>query len=208
MGFFATVFILAATIPPLPFCADAVTQDQRWKDIVVLRSTRSDVEKIMGKAAERAHIANYPLKDGNLQIEYSDGLCEPGQYRAWKVAEGTVIEIVYTPFENPIKFSSFNLDLTKFRIARESPDVPDMITYIKDDEGIAYTVEPDGTLHDITYFPPSRYENIRCSKLKMTAEPKKPSHNQDYRKEKEGANPAKDFARSTFNWVQYAPVSA
>lgn len=174
MGLFASVFFFALTISPPAFRADTMTQDKKWKDIVVLRSTRSDVERIMGKASEHAHIAYYPLQEGSLQIEYSDGVCDAGQYRAWNVPEGTVIEIVYTPFGNPPRLSSFKLDLTKFRIARESPDVPDMVSYIKDDEGIAYTVEPDGTLHDITYFPPSRYDTIRCSKLKTTA---KPSHN-------------------------------
>jgi len=164
MRLFALLLILAP-ISPLASPGRTMAQDARWKEIVVLRSTRADVERIMGKAEEHALIVYYPLKEGSLQIEYSDGVCKTGQYRAWSVPEGTVIEVVYNPFKNPPSFSSLKLDLTKFRIVRESPDVPDLLTHIQDDKGIAYTIEPDGELHDIRYFPPSRYDHLRCSKV-------------------------------------------
>lgn len=142
----------------------AIPQNDRWKEIVVLRSRRADVQKIMGRGEEHAGIAYYPLKEGSLHVEYADGSCRSGQYRGWKVAEGTVIEIVYTPFNSPPKFSSLGLDLSKFRIVRESPDVPDLLTYIKNDEGLAYTVQLDGTVSEIRYFPSAKYESLRCSR--------------------------------------------
>jgi hypothetical protein len=139
-------------------------QNELWKEIVTLRSTRAEVEKMMGKGEEHAFIAYYPVKNGGLHIEYSDGRCRPGQYRGWKVPEGTVIELVYAPFNSPPVFSSFHLDISKFRITRESPDVPELITYICDDEGIAYTVQLDGTVSEIRYFQATQYERLRCSK--------------------------------------------
>jgi hypothetical protein len=139
-------------------------ENDRWKELVILQSKRADVEKIMGKGEEHGLIAYYSLKEGSLHVEYSDGHCRPGQYRGWKVPEGTVIEIVYTPFNGPLKFSSLHLDLSKFRIVRESPDVHDLLTYIKDDEGIAYTVQLDGTVSEIRYFPSAKYESLRCSR--------------------------------------------
>jgi len=141
-----------------------VAQNNRWKEIVILRSTRADVEKMMGKGEERASIVYYPIKEGSLHIEYSDGHCRPGQYRGWKVPEGTVIELTYTPFNNPPLLSSLHLDLSRFRITRESPDVPDLITYIKDDDGIAYTVQLDGTVSEIRYFPSTQYDKLQCSR--------------------------------------------
>lgn len=139
-------------------------QNDRWKQIVILRSTRAEVEKILGKGEEHALIAYYPFNEGSLHVEYSDGRCRPGQYRGWNVPEGTVIELVYTPFKNPIKFSSLHLDLRKFRTARESPDVPELITYLRNDEGIAYTVQLDGTVSEIRYFPSTQFEKLRCSR--------------------------------------------
>src|SRR6267142_651739 len=111
MRFFQFVLVAALAAIQPSLSGSVVIQDAKWKEIVVLRSTRADVEKIMGKAVEHAFIVHYPLKEGSLHIEYSDGLCEAGQYRAWNVPEGTVIEVAYTPFENPPRFSSFKLDL-------------------------------------------------------------------------------------------------
>lgn len=139
-----------------------VTQAPEWKRIVVLQSTRSDAERLLGKSKDQGYLVYYPLKEGGLHIEYSDGSCQPGQDSGWNVPEWTVIEVTYSPFENPPQLSSLNLNLTRFKIVRESPDVPDLITYINDDEGVAYTVEPDGTLNEIRYFPPSQYNNLRC----------------------------------------------
>jgi hypothetical protein len=139
-------------------------QNERWKEIVVLRSTRADVEKMMGRGEKQASIVYYPIKEGSLQVEYSDGVCKPGQYRGWKVAEGTVIELVYTPYKSPPPLSSLHLELNRFRIKRESPDVPELLTYIKDDEGVAYTVQRDGTVSEIRYFPSTQFEKLRCSR--------------------------------------------
>jgi hypothetical protein len=151
-----------STSHPALLTRRAIVQTDRWKQIVVLRSTRADVEKLLGKGKEHAFIAHYPIEEGMLHVEYSDGRCSPGKYRGWKVAEGTVIELLYVP-DNPSKFSALHLDLTKFRTVRESPDAPELITYIKDDEGIAYTVQLDGTVSEIRHFPSSHHEKLRCS---------------------------------------------
>jgi hypothetical protein len=146
------------------FARIGVGQNSTWQGVVILRSTRADVEKIMGKGEEHASIVYYPIKDGSLHVEYSDGPCKPGQFRGWKVPEGTAIELVYTPFKSPPTFSSLHVDLAKFRTVRESPDVPDLITYKNDDEGVAYTVQLDGTVSEIRYFPSAKYDKIRCSR--------------------------------------------
>lgn len=159
----ATIFLTMAAASHLGLTPSVVNQTDRWKDITILRTTRAEVEKMMGKGEEHAFIIFYPLKEGSLHIKYADGRCRPGQYRGWKVPEGTVIELVYTPFNSPPEFSSLHLDLAKFRTIRESPDVPDLLTYIKDDEGIAYTVQLDGTVSEIRRFPSSQYDKLRCS---------------------------------------------
>src|SRR6267142_6030325 len=111
----STIFLTSVSTSQLVLLTRiGVTQNDRWRQILVLRSTRADVERILGKAKEHAFIAHYPVEDGMLHIEYSDGRCKPGQYRAWKVAEGTVIELLYVPDKAP-KFSSLHLDLRNLR---------------------------------------------------------------------------------------------
>ena len=63
-----------------------------------------------------------------------------------------------------VKLSDLNLDLKKFRKKRESPDVPDLISYINDEQGVDYTFEPDDTLNEVRYFPARRYDALRCKK--------------------------------------------
>ena len=158
-------FALAITSRASLAQKSGVSEESDWKRIAVLRFTRPDVERLLGKSEDQGHGVYYPLKEGSLYIEYSEGFCQPEQYAGWNVPEWTVVEVTYNPFKNPPRLSSMNLNLATFRQVRESPDVPDLITYIKDDEGVAYTFEPDGELHDIRYFPSSHYNNLRCSEI-------------------------------------------
>ena len=51
-------------------------QDPDWHQIQPLRSTRVDVERLLGKSSE-GYSANYELEEGHLFIEYSSGPCTP-----------------------------------------------------------------------------------------------------------------------------------
>jgi hypothetical protein len=62
-----------------------------------------------------------------------------------------------------VDFSSLKLDLKQFREVRESPHVPDMISYLNRGKGVDYTVNSDGkTLYSIRYFPSLAYKRLRC----------------------------------------------
>lgn len=110
----------------------------------------------------------YNLEDGTLYISYyGDDHCKPryGLAADWNIPEWTVTEITYIP-NNPPQFASLRLDLKKFRMARLSPNVPDMISYVSEEQGVEYTLEGDGlTLHSISYFPGKQNANLRCSKF-------------------------------------------
>jgi hypothetical protein len=137
-------------------------QEPKWKQISVISTTRSDVERLLGKSKDNGYIVFYPLEEGSLHIEYSAGLCNPNQ-DGWDVQEWTVIEVMYTPFKAPPKFSDLKLDLSKFKKELAGFSTPGIFSYINEEEGIRYTVEPDGTVMDIVNFPSSRYNNIHCS---------------------------------------------
>jgi len=138
-----------------------------------MRSTREDVEKLVGQSKYRGDSAMYSLEDGSLDVEYyAFNFCEPGRDADWNLPQWTVIEMTYAP-DNPPQFVALKLDLGKFRKVHESPHVPDMISYVNDEEGIDYTFEGDGTtLHSIRYSPGKRFKDLRCTERSKQKKPR------------------------------------
>jgi hypothetical protein len=143
----------------------AQTQRETWRQIQVLRSTVVDVEKLLGRVDIRSHIAEYELPDASLVIRYAEGEpCRPDWHNAWAVPEWTVVEATYSP-DSQVAAKSLGVDFTRLRVTRESDDVPDLITYIDDKQGIKYTVEPDGMINNLTYFASKRFDHLRCDNI-------------------------------------------
>jgi hypothetical protein len=156
--------VLALTSRVLPAKMCVTIKEDKWRQIAVLQSTRSDVERLFGKSKYEGYSVAYDLEEGRLDVEYSGfNFCAQGQGAGWNVSEWTVVEVTYH-FNKPPRFSSMNLDLTRFKKVRESPHSPDMISYVNNGEGIAYVVSSEGELIEIRYFPPVQYNNLRCRK--------------------------------------------
>ena len=142
---------------------DNVPTELQWQKIVLMRSTRDDVERLLGRPRYEGYYTSFKVEDGVLSIEYYPfDLCM--SHDAYlKVPRWTVVEITYEP-DNPPTLADLKLDLKKFRKTRESPHVPELITYINDVAGVAYTFQADGTLNDVRYFPAKRFDSLRCNK--------------------------------------------
>lgn len=139
-------------------------QGAKWKQIVVLVSSRSDVERLLGKSRSPGFDGVYDLEEGHLFVVYAPlNFCENGKDFGWDVREDTATEIIFSPPNGPL-FSSLNLDLARFKKVKESPCCPDLISYVNKEEGVAYVVNPDGTVNEIRYFPSSQYDHLLCSK--------------------------------------------
>lgn len=139
-------------------------EQAKWKQIAVLRSTRSDVERLLGKSESQGYTVTYDLEDAHLFINYAMfNFCEKKNKFGWNVPEWTVTEVTYSAY-HPFQFSSLKLNLKRFRKIRENPCCPELITYVSDEDGVAYTLNPEGTLNNIRYFPSSRYDYLLCSK--------------------------------------------
>lgn len=164
----ALFFILNIASNNLLAHKSSEAQETRWKQIVVLRSARDDVERLLGKSQSPGYDGVYHLKEGHLFVLYTAlNFCEYGKDFGWNVPEGTVVEVTFRPDPMP-QFSTLNLDLKRFKEVRESPCCPDLITFRNDEEGVAYTVNPSGTLNTIEYFPSSQYDHLRCRKQSGT----------------------------------------
>jgi H2-forming N5,N10-methylenetetrahydromethanopterin dehydrogenase-like enzyme len=143
---------------------DSVAQGAMWKQIVILKSSRLDVERFLGRSNSPGFDGVYDLEEGHLFVMYTPfNFCENGRTIGWNVREDTVIEISFTPNHVPL-FSSLKLELEKFKAVQESPCCPDIISYVNEEEGVAYVVNPDGTLNQVRYFPSSQHDRLLCGK--------------------------------------------
>lgn len=138
-----------------------------WKQkILLLQSTRADVEKIFGNPSSgHDYFVSYKFNDGVLDLEYypfdhcskSNGLTP-----YLNVPEWTVTEMDFRPDGQP-KLTSLHLNLKPLRKAHLNPDLPDFLSYIDDTDGIEYTVdEANHILNSVRYFPGSRHDALRC----------------------------------------------
>lgn len=160
--FVALAFFAIGTSTVIPQVG--TSSQAKWKQIILMRSQREDVEKQIGPSKYRGYSAMYSLNDGSLDVEYyAFNFCEPGHDADWNLPQWTVIEMTYDP-DDPPQFASLKLDLRKFRKVRKSPHVPEMVSYVNDAEGVEYTLAVDGTtVQTIRYFPGKRLSKLRCS---------------------------------------------
>lgn len=128
---------------------------KEWRGIVPLRSTRADVERLLGKENS---LGRYQFADERGSIGYREYPCI-GAYRLLQedncecmVSKDTVVSIFVT-LEVTRSFSSLHLDKAKYE--RKPHQVGDAIVdYINRDEGVIYTVdESDDDIMNIDYVP-------------------------------------------------------
>jgi hypothetical protein len=145
-------FLLSIMAILLASCLPIVAQAKAWRGIVPLKSTRADVERLLGPGinghyqfdAERAHV-NYA----------GDGKCNPVNGCLCFVPKDTVISI-YVQLEVEMRFSRLNIDKKKYE-KFVSPKDPNVATYSNDKEGIIYTVnEENDDVTAIEYLPTAK----------------------------------------------------
>ena len=130
---------------------------KEWHGIVPLKSTRADVERLLGKPNE---LGLYELNGEAASMIYSSGPCK-GLYRSLEkancrclVPKDTVLSIYVEP-RQPQKFSALGIARSKFtRTAIVSS--ADLFSYSDLNEGIVYTIdESKNEIRDIEFLPSS-----------------------------------------------------
>lgn len=145
-------------------------QAKGWRGIVPLKSTRADVERILGLPGKHGR---YQFEKERAYIEYSGaGPCAPENACLCAVSEGTVISI-YAELEVEMRFSALRLDKRKYR-KYVSPQDQTLATYSNDKDGIIYTVDEK---HDeviaIEYLP--RNKDCEQAIKRQTRNAKRPA---------------------------------
>ena len=131
----------------------ANAEGKAWRGIVPLKSTRADVERLLGKPNA---LGRYQFENERAYIHYAEGSC-PSDMNDCQclVPNGTVLEI-FVNLEVELKFSDLKVDGTKYKTIR-SGHLPTIVAYSNNEEGIVYTVdEEDGEVMDISYLPTAK----------------------------------------------------
>ena len=130
---------------------------ESWRGIVPLKSTRADVDKILGKPTALDMV--YMVGNISVRVMYARKPCEsglPSNWGNWNVPKDTVINI-NVDANIPIE----KLNIANFESFKWYTDDSDTSYYRLKKEGIEYSVR-DGKVDYITYGPTEDDQKFLC----------------------------------------------
>ena len=151
---FVFALVLAWMVQPFGHTHAQTTQGSAtappnaWKGLVPLRSTRADVEKMLGAPTEvigKSH--SYKLKTENVSFTYAKGNCS-GADNDWNLPAGTILEIDVTP-QTALSASDAGLDLSKFWKA--NTDDAELSMFKNADLGVTVRTKGNSNVVNIKY---------------------------------------------------------
>ena len=156
----ALAAVVAMVCPSPGVSAQQADEGKGWKGLVPLRSTRRDVEAVVGPPAPGGD-SLYLTNEATIFVLYSDGPCEKGWPYGWNVEKDTVVSIVVSPKE-PRMLSDLNLDKDKYLQSRDS-HINTRMVYANRSEGITLVVdEITGKVKSISYHPTDSQQKLQC----------------------------------------------
>jgi hypothetical protein len=121
-----------------------MAQAKEWRGITPLRSTRADVERVLGPTIDdpsnrNNYVDTYQTEEERVTVLYSDGpLCNGYLRRGYRVPKDTVVSIIVGA--TPFPFSDLKLDGSKYQ-ETSGGDTPDYSYFTHKEDGISYTVQ-------------------------------------------------------------------
>lgn len=152
------IALVALFLPFLILTNQFNVKGQDWRQIVPLKSTRAEVERLLGSTTG-AYFAQYELKQGSLFIEYSSGPCKAERKGGWNVPKDVVTMVHFTP-KHRTRIADLKLDPKKFRKIVDD-HVIGALYYVNDEDGITYAVQ-NGRVDFVEYHSAKRDENLYC----------------------------------------------
>lgn len=157
------LFILFAAV-----AVEAQTANNVWNGITPLHSTRTDVEKLLGKPKKK-QINLYETENEKVVIWYSEGTCKENTSSIWNAPKETVVGIGVSP-----KKTLFVSALTKILSQRfrkeEEKEIKGNFVYFAEDGSVMFATKllPDGTedVVNIVYAPSEADNYLRCSSIR------------------------------------------
>jgi hypothetical protein len=152
LGLLAFSVMLVAAIP---------LGAKEWRGITPLRSTRAEVERILGRSPDASGSwAIYQTEKEAISILFASGPpCGTNAENEWRVPRGTVISITVSP-KTVVLLTTLNIDESKFEKFRD-PHKLNRIEYRNRDEGQSISVV-DNEVSSVTYFAAAKDLALRC----------------------------------------------
>lgn len=132
-------------------------ESKGWHGIIPLRSTRSDVEGLLGSATGECKCF-YETEREKVQVDYARGRCK-GALAGWNVPVNTVLRLTITPKQER-KFADLRIDVGKYV---KFYDDTFTTYYGSRAAGIRYAVSATGILTSAAYIPSTEEQSLRCS---------------------------------------------
>lgn len=143
-------------------------QQPEWftkiRSIGLLKNNRQDIIKLFGRtedSKQHYYFDSYDLKEGEMDVEYSRGLCGEDNKIGWNVPEFTVTRIFFFP-KQPVTPKQLKLKLKNFR-KKEVFDSPRNFHYESDDVGIYFNVNRNGKISSLEFRPTGKFDSLFCS---------------------------------------------
>ena len=105
--------LLANVVLIIVFSVFCFAQD--WNGLTVLKSTRKDVEKVLGKPSKNIKNVNYNYytDEETILLDFASGKCTRRDSFEWKVKKGTLVNITIYKKKRPL-LSTFDFDIKTF----------------------------------------------------------------------------------------------
>jgi hypothetical protein len=132
---------------------------KEWRGIVPLKSTRADVERLLGPS--EGDPPRYYLPEHTVYFQYSSCNCgDKSKTDEWNVPPDTVI-FIRVGMKGVVKLVDLNIDLANFKKSPGAEDMVGSFVYKNDEEGFA--IEGGGDyVSALIYGPRAQDDHLRC----------------------------------------------
>ncbi|MFY9622514.1 MAG: hypothetical protein WAQ99_22045 [Pyrinomonadaceae bacterium] len=132
---------------------------QKWREVEVLRTSRKEVERLLGSPRVLGGVSMYDFNDMRVEIFYQRRSCSTDP-QGWNVPIGTVIGVDVVP-KKKFAVSEMQLDMSKFKREPGAYDQPTHAFLRNDEEGFTISVF-DEMVDSYSYGPKKRDKHKRC----------------------------------------------
>src|SRR5437870_6017355 len=128
-------FLHLVTVIWIVLTVSGYSEAKAWRGLVPLKSTRADVERLLGPST--GDPPRYYLSEYTAYFQYADCRCgEKCNNATWNVAPGTVT-LIRLEMKGVVKLADLKIDLTKFKKWPGDEDVPGSVIYKDAKNGFA-----------------------------------------------------------------------
>jgi hypothetical protein len=131
---------------------------QAWKKIIPLRSTRGDVEQVIGPPTE-SNGTSYDLKNERVMVFYTGVSCKPGWPYGWNVGPNVVTKIAVYP-KIKLTLTDLGIDVTGYQKTQNIR--LGGIDYTSKDTGISIGLKDNGQVDVIQVEPALKDYALLC----------------------------------------------